>query len=418
MDFLRSRHYLALDHLLNKNRNFIAFLWHAVFLAFAATFTNINTILPSMVVKSGGSNFQVGLLTAIMIGTPIIGELLFASYLHLKEQKKPFLLLGINLRVLALALVSLILWQAGRYSDSSTIFLIFALMFIFAISGTFAGVSYSDILGKSLLVEERQGFFVWRQILRSASILIAALVAQRIFSVLPYPSNYQWLFLLAAAMLFLASFGFWAIKERTIQQKHESYNFIRVLKTIPQRFRNDRNLRNYIFMINFSGFGLTLLPFYVVLAKESYGLDGKQIGAYLVLQIIGMTVSNFAWARLVKRHGFHGVFKGCIIFGTMLPLLAITLANFPIYFYQIVFFLSGFGISAREISVEGIFIEISRDENRALYRGITGAMSLSTAVFPLMAGWLIGEVGFVPVFVLGSLMVATSYYFVHSLRNV
>ena len=134
-----------------------------------------------MVVKSGGSNFQVGLLTAIMIGTPIIGELLFASYLHLKERKKPFLLLGINLRVLALVLVSLILWQTGRYSDSSTIFLIFALMFIFAISGTFAGVSYSDILGKSLLVKERQDFFVWRQILRSASILIAALVAQHIF---------------------------------------------------------------------------------------------------------------------------------------------------------------------------------------------------------------------------------------------
>ena len=86
-----------------------------------------------MVVKAGGSNFQVGLLTAIMIGTPIIGELLFASYLCLKERKKPFLLLGINLRVLALALVSLILCQAGRYSDSSTIFLIFALMFIFAI---------------------------------------------------------------------------------------------------------------------------------------------------------------------------------------------------------------------------------------------------------------------------------------------
>jgi len=110
-----------MNYLSNKNVNFIAFLWHAVFLSFAATFTNINTILPSLVVKSGGSDFQVGLLTAIMVGTPIIGQILFASYLHLKRRKKPFLLLGINLRVLALALVSLILWQTGRYSESSTI---------------------------------------------------------------------------------------------------------------------------------------------------------------------------------------------------------------------------------------------------------------------------------------------------------
>ena len=357
-------------------------------------------------------------MTAIMVGTPIIGQLLFASYLHLKRRKKPFLLLGINLRVLALALVSLILWQTGRYSESSTIVFIFALMFIFAISGTFADVSYTDILGKSLLVEERHAFFVWRQILKSASILIAALVARRILSVLEYPVNYQRLFLLASMLLFIASFGFWAIKEKKIQKKHESYNFIRVLKTIPHRFSNDRNLRNYIFMINFSGFGLTLLPFYVVLAKQSYGLAGKQIGAYLLLQIIGMIISNFVWARLVKRHGFRGVFKWCIMIGTMLPLLAITLSNFPVYFYLIVFFLSGFGISARELSAEGIFIEISKDENRALYRGITGAMSLSTAAFPLVAGWLIGEVGFVPVFVLSSLMVAISYYFVHGLGDV
>jgi len=149
---------LALDHLLNRIEISSLFSGTQYFLPLPTTFTNINTILPSMVVKAGGSNFQVGLLTAIMIGTPIIGELLFASYLHLKERKKPFLLLGINLRVLALVLVSLILWQTGRYSDSSTIFLIFALMFIFAISGTFAGVSYSDILGKSLLVEESRGF--------------------------------------------------------------------------------------------------------------------------------------------------------------------------------------------------------------------------------------------------------------------
>jgi MFS family permease len=171
-------------------------------------------------------------------------------------------------------------------------------------------------------------------------------------------------------------------------------------------------------MINFSGFGLTLLPFYVVLAKKSFGLTGKQIGAYLLLQIIGMIISNFVWARLVKRNGFRGVFKGCILIGTMLPLLAITLAHFPIYFYLSVFFISGFGISAREVSAEGIFIEISKDENRALYRGITGAMSLSTALFPLMAGGLIGEVGFVPIFIFSSLMVAISYYFVHGLGDV
>jgi hypothetical protein len=42
----------------------------------------------------------------------------------------------------------------------TTIVNIIPLVFIFAISGTFADNSYYDILGKSLLVEERPSFFV------------------------------------------------------------------------------------------------------------------------------------------------------------------------------------------------------------------------------------------------------------------
>ena len=38
-----------------------------------------------------------------MIGLPLVAQLLFAGFLHTRPRKKPYLLLGINLRVLALA---------------------------------------------------------------------------------------------------------------------------------------------------------------------------------------------------------------------------------------------------------------------------------------------------------------------------
>ena len=401
---------------IKQHINFYAFLWHAIFLASARTLTDANTILPAILVKSGGTNFQIGILTAIMVGTPLIGELLFASYLHLKERKKPFLLLGINMRVFALASVSIMLLMADNLSGPSIIFFIFILMFIFSISGTFAGVSYSDILGKSLFVYERGRFFVWRQVLNSFSILGAAFIGRQILSSISYPVNYQLLFLVAAALLFVASFGFWAINEKKIKPKYKKPGFTRLLKTLPDRLRADKNLRNYIYMINFSGFGLTLLPFYVVLAKESYGLTGKQVGTYLLLQITGMILSNLIWARVVKKRGFRGVFKCCIILWTILPILAITLAHFSIYMYLVVFFLSGFSISARNISSEGIFIEITTDENRALHKGMVGATSLSIAIFPIMAGWFIGHLGFGLIFLMSSVMAGTSYYFVNNLE--
>ena len=47
-------------------RNYYAFQWHAIFFALTVTFTEINTVLPSLVVKVGGGTVHIGLLTAIV----------------------------------------------------------------------------------------------------------------------------------------------------------------------------------------------------------------------------------------------------------------------------------------------------------------------------------------------------------------
>ena len=397
-------------------RNFYAFLWHAAFLALATTFTDINTILPSMLVNAGGTDMQIGMLTAIMIGTPIVGQLLFASYLHLKPRKKGFLLLGINLRVLALVLVALVLWKGEVLTSSVLVGLVMLLMFIFAIAGTFAGVSYTDILGKSLLARQRPQFFISRQVVNSVGFLVSALVAREVLGRLGYPSSYTWLFGMASGLLLVATLGFWALDEPTIEVPGESYTVWQVLKSIPNRIRTDRNLRRYICLVNLTGFGLTLMPFYIAMVKTEHGLTGQQVGTYLLANIFGMITSNYLWAKVVTRFGFLGVVRGCIVCGSILPLLALSLVHAPNGYFLSVFFLMGVGLSARKIAFEGLFIEITSDENRALHKGVVGAASLSTAFFPLVAGGLIVALGYVPVFLFGSVLVAGAYRFAGPIR--
>jgi len=86
----------------NYRWNFYAFIWHALFLAFAHTFIDVNTVLSSFVLNLGGSSVHVGILTGISIGLPMVTQLLFAGFLAGRARKKPFLLIGIYLRVLAL----------------------------------------------------------------------------------------------------------------------------------------------------------------------------------------------------------------------------------------------------------------------------------------------------------------------------
>ena len=391
-------------------RNYYAFQWHAIFLALAMTFTEINTVLPALVLKVGGGAGLIGLLTAIMVGTPIIGQLLFASYLHMQPRKRGFLLLGIGLRVVALGAVALILLTSESISPQILIYAVFFLMFIFSLSGTFAGVSYTDILGKSLAVQQRSQFFVNRQIFTSVAFLVSAPVSRWVLGYSVYPYNYAWMFGLAAGLLFIASFGFWAIDEPEVTPARDAHSFLQVLREVPRHLRENPPLLHYILLVNLTGFGLTSMPFYVVYASHHYGLTGEQVGNYLIVQIIGMILSSFIWGKLVKKFGFRGVVRGCIFCGTLLPLLLLSLSGTPLPIFLSVFFLMGVTISARRIAFEGLMIEISTNTNRALYQGVIGTTSLTVALFPLLAGGLILWIGYTPVFLIVSLLVASAWF--------
>lgn len=393
----------------SQRRNYLAFQWHATFFALTVAFTEINTVLPSLIVKAGGGTVAIGLLTAIMVGTPIIGQLLFASYLHTKSRKKGFLLLGIGLRVAALVLVSALLLSAELALSKNLIPLVFALMFVFSLSGTFAGVSYTDILGKSLAPELRSQFFVRRQVLTSIAFLISAPLSRWVLGNFGYPHNYAWMFGLAAGLLFVAAFGFLAIDEPEVQPSSDAHSFFEVLREIPGHLRNNPQLSRYILLVNLTGFGLTLMPFYVAYASQHYGLTGEQVGTYLMVQIAGMILSNVLWSKLIRSFGFRGVVRACILCGASLPILVLALSGMPLPIFLSVFFLMGVAISARKIAFDGLLLEITTNTNRALHKGIIGATSLTTALFPLLAGGLILKVGYTPVFLVVSALVASAW---------
>ena len=329
--------------------------------------------------------------------------------MHLKARKRGFLLLGINLRVLALAAVSGVLVGSEAVAPETLILLVFCLMFTFAFAGTFASVSYTDILGKSLRREQRNRFFVSRQLLTSVGFLVSAPASRWLLANLGYPLNYAWMFGLAAGLLAVASLGFWAIDEPRVEPSGDAHSFVQVLRAIPRHVRDSPELLRYILLTNLTGFGLTLMPFYVAYASTRYQLTGEQVGTYLLAQILGMIVSNLLWAKWVKKYGFRGVIRGCIACGMVLPILTLLLVEAPLPVFLIVFFLMGTAISARKIAFEGRLIEISTDSNRALYQGIVGTTSLTTALFPLAAGSLIGAVGYAPVFLGASALVASAW---------
>lgn len=393
--------------------NYRYFIWHAVFLALAKNFMDVDTIIPAMVIDSGGNSLHIGFLTGILVGGSKFAQLFFASWISNKIQKKPFLLLGINLRVFSLAGLSGMFFASSFIDNLYIIWLIFLLVTIFSVSGAFANISFTDILGKSIFWENRKSFFSIRQIISSIGVFFSAFFAGRVLVSSDYPENYSYLFAIAAIALGIASFGFWKIKEmRASRLKIEGVR--RYLQVIKQEIKSNKKFANYLMLINTQGIVLALMPFLILYAKQNFGADSESVKNFLMFKVIGGVIMGsllFYYARKVR---YQKLLYFTSFISLLIPLYIVLLPVSNLFSF--VFLGGGIVYTLHKVSIDGVLLEVSTSENRALYTGLSGAGSVLPAVFPLAGGWIIKQFGFQIFFSIFILLILTSVYFIYKLN--
>ncbi len=393
-----------------SRNNFYSFLWHATFFALSRPFMDVDTIIPAMLVDAGGSAIQIGIMTAIMVGGSSFTQLFFAPFISNYHYKRNFLLLGINARILALLGMGLMLIYSPHLSHPMIIWLIFILISLFSFSGAFANVSYTDILGKSVLSESRKSFFSIRQVINGIVLFLAAMAAKKILSLWGYPDNYGYLFLIAFASLFIASLGFWNIKE-VIPSRLSVQSPGHFIKLIREEWRQNPQLKYFLGFINTMGISISFLPFIILFGKQMYHTQSSDTGWMLLIKIIGTVATGFLLFFLSGRYKYRYLLYGGALLTFISPL--ILLLPFPIPSLAIVFFFGGIIYTAYNISMNGVLLEISGNTNRALYTGIAGAGNILPAIFPLAGGWIIKHFGFLPFFSLFMIVIFASLFFIY-----
>ncbi len=393
--------------------NFYSFLWHAVFLALTTNFMDIDTIMPAMLLNAGGKSWHLGLMTAILLGASNFFQLIFAGYLSGKVYKKSYLILAISIRVLTLYGLAILFLKSDQVQGAVVIMIIFMLISVFAMSGAFAAVSYIDILGKSIQSDRRQRFFILKESITGVGIFVSALIVRYLLGRLGYPINYAVLFVIAASLLLIASIGFWNIRE--LRSKSRSLKISHLLKSIPGAVRQDKNLRWYLIVLNTLGMVLTFMPFLILYAKEQFSLSDEGVGNFLVFRVSGMVLSGFLFYRITKRIHYRGVILIAAGLGVLIPWLAFLLGEHEAL-YQFIFILSGLFVAAYKVLKDGILVEISTNDNRAVYAGISGAGNILTIIFPLLAGYLVSTLGFVVVFSFVSISAMVSLFSIGKLN--
>lgn len=403
---------MSLTNKISAN-NFRSLVWHAGFLALAQNFIDIDTIIPAMLVESGGTAIHVGILTAIMLGGSSFTQLIFAPFISNYSFKRKFLLLGINSRMLALLAMGLMLYFNAYLLDDYRILLIFVFISIFSLGGAFANISYTDILGKSILQESRKPFFSIRQIIGGAILLISVFVARKVLVSSPYPLNYANMFFIGFAALSIASLGFWNLRE-TIPSRLSVKSPGHFLQLIRAELKENPKLGNFLGFINTMGISIGLMPFVILYAKDIYGTASGDTANFLLFKVIGSVFMGLLLFLFARKFRYRNLLYLNALIALLLPLLIMLVPGQPPF--GLLFFIGGIIFATYTITMNGVLLEVSGTSNRALYTGIAGAGNVLPALFPLLGGWVISAFGFNTFFILFMISIAMSLVFIYRLK--
>jgi len=373
------------------------FIWHGSFLALTMSMLDFNTVFPALISNLTESKIIFGILYSIMIGTPYIFSIILSRFMHTHKYKKKFLLLGIYLRSFSFLGMALFIYFFGKQFPALAVASFFFWIFLFSISGGFAGLAYSDIIGKLVKKGKRGNLFASRQFAMGIASFLGGMIILKVFtfSKIAFPYSYTITLIIGFAGLLIASIAFWFIEEPPSIIKNENKEPFRLfIKKVPSILKNDANFTRFIVIENLSSFSLMIFPFYMLYAKDTFNINGTYVGWYLIFQTIGAILSNLLWGMISSKWGSKMVVRVCILIGGSVPVLALILSKFGPNYYAIVFFLVGFLFSGRAVGFESYLLDIAPSDDRIIYLGIRGTMNFLIVLLPIMSGFLITFMGY------------------------
>lgn len=397
----------------NYRHVYLPFVWHGFFLALTMSMIDMNTVLPALISQLTTNTVAFGALYSILLGAPLIFNLLFSAFLQRFPYKKKFLLLGMYLRSLSFLGMAVITLLFAKGNPLLTLAGFYILIFLFSISGGFASIAYSDIVGKLLPPEKRGILYSLRQFFSGIAALLGGFFVVWVFKAgnLVFPLNYSIGFFIGTLGLIIGSLGFFKLKETPSEisaiTEGSTEGFT---KGISKILLEDKRFLRFIILENITSFSLMILPFYMVFIKNNFTNYMNYIGIFVIAQVTGSIASNFLWAFISSKFGSSSVIKLCVFIGAIIPIIAMVIKPFGILSYIIVFLLVGFITSGRNVGFESYLLDIAPNDKRTMYLGIRGTLNIMVVLLPLAGGLIINLLGYYITFMLVSLIMFLGFF--------
>jgi MFS family permease len=382
------------------------------------------TIMSALVFQLTGSSVVVGAVTAILRFGWLFPQLIVGFLAQHSTSSMHYYIIGAFGRAACMALLALVLLMGANWP---TLYLSIAVMLLWTayafISGIVA-VPYNDIVARSVPSGRRSRLLATRFFGGGLLALVVVAIADNLVGKLAFPLSYAAIIAMASLLMFFSSIIFTSMGEPPLKETPPAKpGFFQYLKDGIKVFHTDHIFRQFVYAQWCGGVVLMAMPFYVVQAAMS-GLNLKYIALLLGAQTAGALVSNALWGWWGDRLGKISLLK-TIALGRVLPPLAIlvlnlgnfTTAEYLLYFYGVIFFISGALANGLTIAVIGYLMEISPDNQRPAYSGYFNAIIAPAFLMPLLAGIIASFTDLLYVFII-SMTAAALQFIILSMAGV
>lgn len=368
------------------------FFWNVgdgVFFWFGLSFISATTILPLFVSKLSTAPFWIALLGVLSAASWYLPQLLTAGATERLARKKPVVInLGFFAERLPLWFLPLAA-LAAPYSPTAALVIFFIA---YAWHGLGAGAiapAWSDMIARCFPVERRAWFFGFTAFIGTGIGILGAAFSSWMLVAYPFPTNFVYSFILAAAAITLSwislAFTREPVKPPSAAVKANAKGASR--QKIMLIVRGDHNYRKFLiarFLINVGRMGAGFLT---VAAIFHWNVSDATVGWFTAALFLGQTIGNLAAGVIADRWGH----KLTLELGQWMAMIAFTLAWLapaPEWYYPIFFFM---GLAGGITTVSAVLscMEFSHRDHLPTYVGVGNTVSgLGSAIAPIIGGLL------------------------------
>jgi len=367
--------------------NFAANLLDGASFWFGASFISSSTILPLFVSKLTSSPLPLGLLAVIAQSAWFLPQLFTANAVERLARRKP-VIVNLGLFTERLPLWGLIV--AAMLATRSPLLAMTVFFVSYAGHGVGAGIvasAWQELIARCFPVNRRGGFLGLTNFLGAGTGALGAAFSAWLLRTFPFPTNFAYIFSIAAGMILLSWFFLSLTREpaRAVTVPRKSNR--EFLAGLPAVLRHDHNFRRFLIARMLMALGSMGSGFVTVAAVRHWHVPDGTVGIYTAILLLGQTVANLVFGFLADRFGH----KLCLEISAAASALGFGLAWLAASaeWYYGVFALSGVASSAILGSAILVVMEFCEPQRIPTYVGIgnTG-VGLVGVIAPLIGAGL------------------------------